>query len=163
MSSIFFQEVAMRVSRQEAEANRERILDEASRRIRESGLDGVGVAGIMKGAGLTHGGFYGHFESKEDLAAQAYRRAQDAAVDEWQRFAATKGPHALAAIARSYLSPRHRDQPGGGCPVSALAAEVARGDSAVRDEMTAGIARAIAALEQAVPGRAGEARRRKAL
>ena len=66
----------MKVSREQAAANRERILDVASRLFRERGLDGIGVADLMKNAGLTHGGFYGHFSSKEDLMAQACARSR---------------------------------------------------------------------------------------
>jgi TetR/AcrR family transcriptional regulator, transcriptional repressor for nem operon len=65
----------MRVSRERAAENRDRIVDAAGRLFRERGLDGIGVANLMKAAGLTHGGFYGHFASKEDLEVQACARA----------------------------------------------------------------------------------------
>src|SRR5437588_12078323 len=69
------QEIRMKVSREQASRNRERIVEAAARRFRERGFDGIGVADLMKEAGLTHGGFYGHFSSKEDLIAEASARA----------------------------------------------------------------------------------------
>src|SRR2546423_7124313 len=89
--------VEMKVTRQQAAENRERILDAASKLFRERGLDGIGVADLMKGAGLTHGGFYGHFSSKEELMAQACTRALEASVDKWR----SRG---LREIVQSYLS-----------------------------------------------------------
>ncbi len=153
----------MRVTREEAAASRERILDEASHLIRERGVEGAGVAQIMKAAGLTHGGFYSHFASKEDLVAQACRRALAKSSEKWERIAAEAGPRALAAIARSYLSPRHRDDPATGCAVATLASEAWRQDTAVRRELTAGIESQIAQLAHVAPGRANTVRRKKAI
>ena len=77
----------MKVSREQAAQNRERILDAAAQLFRERGFEGIGVADLMKEAGLTHGGFYGHFSSKEDLIAQACSRlTQNLTVDEWRRY-----------------------------------------------------------------------------
>ena len=75
----------MRVSREQAAESRERILDVASKLFREHGLDGIGVADLMKNAGLTHGGFYGHFSSKEELMAQACARALENSVEKWEK------------------------------------------------------------------------------
>ncbi|MDB5924847.1 MAG: TetR family transcriptional regulator, partial [Betaproteobacteria bacterium] len=77
----------MKVSREQAAENRERILDAAAQLFRERGFEGIGVADLMKAAGLTHGGFYGHFASKEDLMAQACARASTRSRALWSKLA----------------------------------------------------------------------------
>ncbi|MFZ3309215.1 MAG: TetR family transcriptional regulator, partial [Xanthobacteraceae bacterium] len=86
----------MRVSRQKSAENRERILDAASALFRANGFGGIGVADIMQAADLTHGGFYGHFASKDDLVAQASRRAMALAATNWGKVvaAAPNDPYA---------------------------------------------------------------------
>ena len=118
----------MRVSREEAAASRERILAAASQLFREKGLDGIGVADLMHHAGLTHGGFYGHFRGKDELAALACARAFEQSAARWQQRidAAPDRGAALASIVENYLSTRNRDGAGTGCPLSALATDVAR-------------------------------------
>src|SRR3989454_10751628 len=96
----------MRVSRKEAEANRERVLEVASTLFRKHGFDGIGVADIMKAAGLTHGGFYGHFGSKDDLAAEACARALSR--EWWKETIASSTASGLETIVSGYLSPQHR-------------------------------------------------------
>jgi len=91
----------MRVSRVEAAQNRERIIEVAARLFRERGFDGIGVADLMKSAGLTHGGFYGHFASKEDLMAQACARALEGSLATLHQVAERGGENALSAIASS--------------------------------------------------------------
>ena len=81
----------MRVSRQKAAENREPIVDTAARLVREKGFNGVGVDETMNGAGLTHGGFYGHFGSKEDLAAEAVLRALQRSAERQSRFTRVRG------------------------------------------------------------------------
>jgi TetR/AcrR family transcriptional repressor of nem operon len=152
----------MKVSREQAAQNRERILDAAARLFRERGFDGIGVADLMKSAGLTHGGFYGQFESKEDLAAQACVRALGQSVERWDRLIAEK-EDPLQAIAASYLSTRHRDDPANGCAISTLGAEAPRRGPAVRRAFTEGLRPLLDRLMQIVPGRAKETRRLKAL
>src|SRR3989442_11958473 len=98
--------LAMRVSRKEAEANRERVVEVASALYRKHGFDGIGLSDIMKKSGLTHGGFYGHFGSKDDFAAEACTSALRG-VDSWIG-ASEKG--GFAAAGREYLTPEHRDQ-----------------------------------------------------
>src|SRR3954452_12979212 len=105
----------MKVSREQAAENRERIVESAARLFRERGFDGIGVADLMKAAGLTHGGFYGHFASKEDLMAQACARGLDASQDAMGKAIERDGANALSVIASAYLSPTHRDHPGEGC------------------------------------------------
>jgi TetR/AcrR family transcriptional regulator, transcriptional repressor for nem operon len=153
----------MRVSREQAVANRERILDVASRLFRERGLDGIGVADLMKEAGLTHGGFYGHFASKEELMALACERTLAASATKWGKLCARAEGKPLSAIAKSYLSTRHRDDPGKGCAVAAIAAEASRHGSNVRHAFTKGVCTLVEVLAGAVPGKSRTAKRRKAL
>ena len=128
----------MRVSREQMAENRERILETAATLFRERGFDGVGVADVMKAVGLTHGGFYGHFSSKDDLAAQALGRAFGNA-NQWLEEAKAAEPAApLQGIAGRYLSPLHRDDPGHGCPVAALGSDIARQGEASRQAATEG-------------------------
>src|ERR1700690_30623 len=110
----------MRVSREKFVANRERILEVAGALFREKGFDGIGVADIMKAADLTHGGFYGHFASKEDLVAQASRRSMARAAANWTKLVEAAPDSPYAALLEHYLSPKHRDDPGKGCAFAAL-------------------------------------------
>jgi len=96
----------MKVSREQAALNRERIVDVAARLFREKGYDGIGVADLMKNAGLTHGGFYGHFASKEDLMVEACQHALEKSLDGWRAKIASHPQRALPAIVDSYLSTR---------------------------------------------------------
>ena len=118
-----------RVSRAEAGRNRAAIERAASRLIRERGL-GVSVADLMGAAGLTHGGFYGHFESKGELAAIACAHAFADSVERWRRrtAGATDAAHAKAALVRGYLTSYNRSTPGSSCPMATLAADIARED-----------------------------------
>src|SRR5215471_1322422 len=108
----------MRVSREKAAENRERIVDTASRLFREKGFDGIGLDAIMRDAGLTHGGFYRHFKSKDDLAAEAVTLALRRGADRRRRFTTPRDPVA------DYLSGRHRDDRASGCAMAALAADI---------------------------------------
>src|SRR6202023_2720327 len=103
----------MRVKRDEAAAPRQAILDAAGTLFREHGFEGTGVDDIMKRAGLTHGGFYGHFASKDDLAAEITARVSG--NEGWiRRLTGTANP-SFGEVVRGYLSPRHRDDHGHGC------------------------------------------------
>jgi TetR/AcrR family transcriptional regulator, transcriptional repressor for nem operon len=159
----WFEENVMKVSREQAAANRERILDVASKLFRERGLDGVGVADLMQEAGLTHGGFYGHFASKEDLMAQACERAFANSAAKWAKVCARADGKPIAAIAKSYLSAQHRDDPGSGCAVATLAVESARHGSKVRRAIASGVQALAEVLTDAIPGRSRAAKRRVAL
>lgn len=153
----------MRVSREQMLENRERILETAATLFRERGFDGVGVADVMKAVGLTHGGFYGHFSSKDDLAAQALGRAF-ANANRWTGEAKAADPQApLQAIASRYLSPSHRDDPGHGCPVAALGCDIVRQGGASRLAATEGVRAAIAGLSAIAPGETAEERRASAI
>jgi TetR/AcrR family transcriptional regulator, transcriptional repressor for nem operon len=151
----------VRVSREEAAANRERILEVAGTLFREHGFDGVGVADIMKRAGLTHGGFYGHFASKDDLAAETTGRVVKR--DGWMQRLSGKANPSLRDVVRGYLTPRHRDQAGTGCLFAAVGSDVVRQPAAVRRAFTDGLRQRVEALRQLVPGRSAAARRRQAL
>jgi TetR/AcrR family transcriptional repressor of nem operon len=121
----------MRVSREKAAENRERIVETAARLFRENGFDGVGIDAIMKAAGLTHGGFYGHFASKDDLAAEAVARALERSAEHESRFSD------LGALVADYLSERHRADRANGCAVAALGGDMVRQCAGVRRGLTA--------------------------
>ena len=152
----------MRVSKEQAAANRERIVDEAARLFRERGFDGIGVAELMNSAGLTHGGFYGHFDSKDQLMAEACEHAIGITGKRWRKLIDGDGP-AMDALAGRYLSPRHRDHPGDGCVLAALAGDVPRQSAPVRGAFTRSLRRFIELLDDALPGRRAALRRRKAV
>jgi len=119
------------------QATHERIVEVAARAIRRSGYDGTGVADIMKEAGLTHGGFYAHFESRDALLAEAGERAGADAVAWAARLAAAAPPgQALQALMQAYLSPQHIEAIEHGCPVSALCSEMPRQAPEVRRAAT---------------------------
>ncbi|SFB28970.1 transcriptional regulator, TetR family [Collimonas sp. OK607] len=119
------------------EATHERILEVAARAIRRSGYSGTGVADIMKEAGLTHGGFYAHFESRDALLAEAGDRAGAESVALAARVAATAPPgQALQAMMQAYLSSEHIGAIETGCPVSALGSEMPRQAPEVRRAAT---------------------------
>jgi TetR/AcrR family transcriptional repressor of nem operon len=151
----------MRVSREQASENRERVLDVAAKLFRERGFNGVGVAELMKEAGLTHGGFYGQFESKEDLMAQASARAS-AGLLEWWRASAVRSPDPLSALVASYVSVSHRDEPGGGCIVSALGAEAVREGPKVRRVVADAARSLLETLAEVVPGKSKAEKRQRA-
>jgi TetR/AcrR family transcriptional repressor of nem operon len=154
-------EAAMRVTRKQAVANREKVLDVAGTLFRERGFDGIGVADLMKRAGLTHGGFYGQFASKDDLAAETTARVLGRAG--WQERLTGKADPSFGEVVRAYLSPRHRDNPGTGCLLAAVGSDAARQPRAVRRAFTDGFGARIAALMKLVQGRSQAARRKKAL
>jgi TetR/AcrR family transcriptional repressor of nem operon len=153
----------MRVSREQSAQNRERILDVAARLFRERGVEGIGVADLMKSAGLTHGGFYGHFDSKEDLVAQACERAMSASEHRWQAASENSAKMALSNVIDNYLSTQHRNSPGAGCLFAALGPEVPRQGSGVRRVVTEGLKRSFELLSRIVPGSTQKARRRRAI
>jgi TetR/AcrR family transcriptional repressor of nem operon len=153
----------MRVTREKAAANRDRIIDAAGALFRAKGFDGIGVADIMKAADLTHGGFYGHFGSKDDLIAEASRRALMRGAANWERVAGESAGEPFAALLKHYLSPRHRDDPERGCAFAALSGDAARCGKSVRRAFTEGLQPLIEILAKSLPGRSQVARRRKAL
>lgn len=129
----------MRVSRAQAEENRQTVIDVASRLFREHGFDGIGLKDLMEGAGLTHGAFYKQFASKDDLAAQATKRALESASRRWSAAAETNPKDPLGAVLAFYLSMGHRAERMDGCPVVALGSDAARQGADVKASFEAGI------------------------
>jgi TetR/AcrR family transcriptional repressor of nem operon len=121
----------MRVTREKSAENRERIIATAARLFRENGFDGVGLDGIMESAGLTHGGFYRHFRSKKDLAAEAVARGLAASAERQTALPS------LEALVSRYLSPKHRANRGDGCVIAALGSDMPRQGKEVRRALTA--------------------------
>ena len=153
----------MRVSREKSAETRERILDVAATLFREKGFDGIGLADIMKAAGLTHGGFYKHFGSKDDLEARATSVALATTAADWGRLIERAAARPLSALTDEYLSPRHRDDLGKGCALAALGADVARQGERVRSTFTAGLEPFLQLLSNVIPGQSKAVRRRKAI
>lgn len=144
----------MKVSREQMAENRRRILDVASRLFREKGFDAVSVSEVMKAAGLTHGGFYGHFSSKDDLVAETIGYVLSNDED---------GGGDLRAYLDDYLAPRHRDNAAAGCPTAGLAADIRHQTPAARAAMTAGLRSQIERVAKALPDIDAADRRRAAI
>lgn len=148
-------------SQAEKAESRERILAAAARRIREGGLESVSIAELMRAANLTHGGFYGHFPSRSALLVAALERALDSGEASFAAASAAKPEAArggVKSIVNRYLSPAHRDDPGGGCAIAALAADVGRAeDREVREVMAARLEVSLGRMAAAMGGgRAGD-------
>jgi len=144
----------MKVSKTQVTENRQAILQAAARLYRERGFTGVGVADITRAAGLTHGGLYRHFESKDALAAEASTFAfgwKLSALETASAKANTDAGTPLQTGVANYLSPEHRDSIGQGCPVAALAADAARETGAIADAFAQGIGRYMALFAQRRP------------
>ena len=133
--------------------NHDRIVRTAAKRFRQKGLEGVGIADLMKEVGLTVGGFYKHFDSREDLVVEALRSALGSFRR--QAKAATSGgpPLIYANVVDNYLSEAHRDHPGTGCPVGALAGEIARGGKRTRALLTEQIRTSLQLIVDLIPSR----------
>jgi len=144
----------MRVTREKAAENRARIVETAARLFREKGFDGVGLDAIMKEAGLTHGGFYGHFTSKEDLAAEAVARALEQSAGFQSRYTN------VADFVSDYLSESHCADRANGCVVAALGGEMARRGEGVRSGITSYLRTALERLAGLFRGTAAVRRRR---
>ena len=137
-------------SKAEKALSRERILSAASTRIRETGLQSVTVGDLMKSVNLTHGGFYGHFQSRSDLVAAALERALAEGEQAFATHAAKTETPTVKSIVNSYLSPTHRDHPGTGCAISAVAGEVGRADPQIRAIMMQQLDRSIEVMDSAI-------------
>lgn len=152
----------MRVSREKFAENREKILTAASVLFRENGFDGVGVADIMKAAGLTHGGFYGHFESKDDLALEVSRKLIERVEERWREQIVDHPERPLQALLDHYIHWRTVDDPGGSCVFASLIQEVSRSEGAVRATFSEGLSTLVDVLQDIMPGETKEARRANA-
>jgi TetR/AcrR family transcriptional regulator, transcriptional repressor for nem operon len=154
----------MRYSREHKRETHARIVKKASVRLREKGAHGVGVADLMKDAGLTHGGFYAHFDSREALVIEAFAHAMDGSTERWRKLAEQSAPgQRLSTIVQSYLTQAHRDDPGHGCAVPALGAEIARESSRTRRAFAAKLEQMINMFAAQVPNGSGKAARKQAM
>lgn len=154
----------MRYSKEHKLETHARIVKRASVRLREKGAHGIGVADLMKDAGLTHGGFYAHFDSREALVIEAFAYAMDRSTERWRKLAeATPPGKRLATIVDSYLTAVHRDDPGHGCAVPALGAEIARESPKTRRAFAAKLDEMIEMLAAQIPGVPHKASRKRAL
>jgi TetR/AcrR family transcriptional repressor of nem operon len=153
----------MRVTREQFAAHRERILEVAGRLFREHGYAGIGLADIMKAAGMTHGGFYGHFASKDDLAAEASRSALAETAERWAKLVERAPARPLQALVQRYLSDRHRKDRAHGCVFASLAADAARQEGPIRAAFSDGLRSLVTLVTRIVPGRSETVRRRRAL
>jgi TetR/AcrR family transcriptional repressor of nem operon len=159
----FFSEEPMGYSKAEKTETHKRVVKIASKRLRENGLAGVGIAELMKEAGRTVGGFYKHFDSRDDLVAEAVRSA----LGRWKRqvdAAASGGPpFSYARLIDDYLSEAHRNNPGTGCPYSALAGELPRSGKRTRGLVTEQVRKDIQLIADLLPGKDKRAARSKAI
>jgi TetR/AcrR family transcriptional repressor of nem operon len=143
-------------------ASHERIVNAAAARIRRDGVNGLGVAELMKEAGLTHGGFYRHFESRDELVAEAVECAIAQGSERALKAAARGGKAGFTAIVDGYLSAAHRDQPESGCAVAGLAEDVARTDDRTRAAYGRQVEKYIDVLAGLTPSAGRKAARREA-
>lgn len=144
----------MRLTKDQAEANRQRILREAGQLFRERGFDGIGLAEIMQAAGFTHGGFYNHFESKSELMAAV---TGDVLASACGKLRARTDPkngsrsETFATYVDTYLSLAARDNPRRACPISMLAQDVARQEGEVKTAFAEGLRLYLGAFAEALP------------
>jgi len=154
----------MRYSKEHKLETHARIVKKASVRLREKGAHGVGVADLMKEAGLTHGGFYAHFDSREALVIEAFADAMDRSTERWRKLAEQTPPEKrLATIVGTYLTPLHRDDPGHGCAIPTLGAEIARESPKTRKAFAAKLEQMIDMLAAQIPELPRKAARKQAM
>jgi TetR/AcrR family transcriptional regulator, transcriptional repressor for nem operon len=151
----------MRYDKGHKDVTRQHIIDVASRQFRENGVAAVGLAGIMTDAGLTNGAFYTHFESKEDLVRTVLSNTLSRREETLRTV--SQGSAGLETTIRDYLSPRHRDHPGRGCPTAALVAEIARHPRTTRDAFTDKVSEFIVLIATQLRAGSASARRRNAV
>src|SRR5450830_148098 len=148
----------MKISKEQVAENRAHILEAAGRMFRERGFERVTVAEIMRAAGLTHGAFYGHFTSKDELIAQAFAHILTPPLSS----AASSLPEDMGEFAKFYLKAEHRDEPGVGCMFATLGTESARASADVRHTMTESVRRQITLFSKSAPGTTPVERRQAA-
>ena len=154
----------MRYSREHKLETHARIVKRASVRLREKGAHGIGVADLMKDAGLTHGGFYAHFDSREALVIEAFAHAMDRGTERWRKIGeATPPEKRLAMIVDSYLTPVHRDDPGHGCAIPTLGAEIARESPKTRKAFATKLEQMIDMMADQIPDVPRKAARKQAM
>lgn len=154
----------MRYSPEHKQETHDRIVKKASVRLREKGAHGIGVADLMKEAGLTHGGFYAHFDSREALVIEAFAYAMDRSMDHWRKLTGEAVPEKrLALVMESYLSALHRDNPGHGCSIPALGAEIARESPKTRKAFAGKLDEMIEMMTDYIPNLPRKAARKQAI
>jgi TetR/AcrR family transcriptional regulator, transcriptional repressor for nem operon len=154
----------MRYSKEHKLETHARIVKKASVRLREKGAHGIGVADLMKEAGLTHGGFYAHFDSREALVVEAFAYAMDRATERWRKLGqATSPDKRLAVLVESYLTTAHRDDPGHGCAVPTLGAEIARESPKTRKAFAAKLEQMIDVIAEQITDPSPKAARKQAM
>ncbi|MBR0930179.1 TetR/AcrR family transcriptional regulator [Bradyrhizobium sp. 62B] len=154
----------MRYSPEHKQETHDRIVRKASTRLREKGAHGIGVADLMKEAGLTHGGFYAHFDSREALVIEAFGYAMDRSMEHWRQITDEVSPDKrLALVAEAYLSTLHRDNPGHGCSIPALGAEIARESPKARKAFAGKLDEMIEQLTDYIPNMPRKAARKQAI
>ena len=154
----------MRYSKEHKQETHAKIVKKAAVLLREKGAHGIGVADLMKEAGLTHGGFYAHFESREALVIEAFAYAMDRSTERWRKIAEQTPPDKrLATIIQSYLTPVHRDDPGHGCAVPALGADIARESPKTRKAFAAKLDQMIDMIADQIPDGPRKATRKQAV
>src|SRR4051812_10722885 len=154
----------MRYSKEHKQETRARIVRKASVRLREKGAHGIGVADLMKEAGLTHGGFYAHFDSRDALVIEAFGYAMDRSTERWRKMAEATSPEKrFASIVESYLTPLHRDDPGHGCAITSLGGEIARENPRTRKAFAAKIDEMIDMMADHLPDVPRKAARKRAI
>ena len=156
----------MRITREEAERNRARIVEAAAKLFRENGFERVGVAELMREAGMTHGGFYNHFQSKEELEAAAstlaFERAIAGLAETQAGASAAERRAAFARYVDHYLSAKARDASAARCPMVALTVDATRQGPAVRQAFAEGVASYVDALAAGAKGAGGGKERARA-
>jgi TetR/AcrR family transcriptional repressor of nem operon len=154
----------MRYSKEHKQETHARIVKKASVRLREKGAHGIGVADLMKEAGLTHGGFYAHFDSREALVIEAFGYAMDRSNERWRQMIEQVAPEdGLSTIVNAYVSAQHRDNPGQGCAVPALSAEIARESPKTRKAFAAKLDRMIDTMSEQFAATPDKAARKQAM
>ncbi|MDE1907089.1 MAG: TetR/AcrR family transcriptional regulator [Rhodospirillales bacterium] len=154
----------MRFEKGHKEQTRQRIIETAAQKFRKDGVAATGIAGLMAEAGLTHGGFYAHFTSKEDLVRAALEAALDQTTANRQQAlgGAKPGAESLDALIRFYLRPAHRDTPEQGCAAAALISEIARHEPETRAAFTARLHGLLEQFASVFPPEADPGARRRA-
>jgi TetR/AcrR family transcriptional regulator, transcriptional repressor for nem operon len=154
----------MRKSKQEAAATRQRIVMAAATAFRKNGIAGTGLSDLMAAAGLTHGGFYRHFDSKDQIVAEACIAAMESLVEQLAAAASRKSPQrGLKTIVKNYLSAAHRDEPADGCPLAALGSEMARADERTRAAATQAFLKLVGVIGSQLGKTRPDVARRRAL
>jgi len=154
----------MRYSKEHKQETHQRIVKRAAVRLREKGAHGIGVADLMKEAGLTHGGFYAHFDSREALVIEAMAHIMDRGTERWRKLGEQTPPEKrLATIVDSYLTAAHRDDPGHGCAIPTLGADIARESPKTRKAFATKLEQMIDMLASLIPDASPKAARKQAM